>query len=1208
VRARQIRRWVAVGTGVLLLGFAAAPSGDGTTAKPPDAPDKESQALQPLDRIRHLIKEGRYAEAETAARALLGEAEAKYGAESTEAADALDLLIAARLLGGKANDPESRSLVERTLELRQKTLGPDHPDMAQALANLGTLHYQTGDYAGARPYWEQALTIREKAFGPNHPDVARSLNNLAILLKVMGDYAGAQPLSERALEINKKAYGPDHPEVATNLTNLANLLSEMGDYAGARPLYERALEIREKALGPHHLDVARTLNNLAVLLADTGDYAGARPLYERTLAINEKVLGPDHPEVAASLNNLAVLLKRTGDYAGAKSLYERTLAIDKKALGPDHPYVAEDLGNLANLLSDMGDYAGTRPLYERALEIDEKVFGPEHASVAADLNNLANLLSRMGDYAGARPLYERALRIDEKALGPDHPDVASDLNNLAILLVDMGDHAGARPLHERALEIREKALGPDHPFVAESQMNLANLLRDSGEHAQARSLHERAAAIREKALGPDHPDVAWSLDNLAAVLRDAGEYAEARSLYERAVAIREKALGPDHPRLAEGLSYLARLLSRSGDTEAALDAALRAERIGREHLHLTVGVLAEREALRYASVRASGLDLALSLAVEGSHAGSVREVWDALIRSRALVLDEMATRHRAVGGADDPEVARLAEALASASRRLANLMVREPGQDIPEHHRRLLDEARQEREKAERDLAEKSRAFRQARARQRAGLAKVAGSLPAGSALVAFALYNRYDLSPEETGTQEGDPAAGLKTPSERKSRPLPSYLAFVLPPGGKEAAVVPLGPAPATDTLVSRWQEEARGALARSPDDAEAAYRAAGEALRREVWDPVAAHLEDVSRVFVVPDGAPNLVNLAALPVGETDYLIEKGPLVHYLSAERDLVPAEGRRPVGEGLLALGGPAYDETSLFADLARGKKGPQPGAGIAAPGPAPATRSTGPEASLPVTNPPLHPFRGERSSCGDFKSIRFGSLPASEQEVDDVVAVWRKARGQSALRLAGSAAGESAFKDKSPGRRVLHLATHGFFLDGQCPSALESSRGIGGLSPAHGPERPALDGENPLLLSGLALAGANHRAAANPEEDDGILTAEEIAAMDLSGVEWAVLSACDTGVGKVRAGEGVFGLRRAFQVAGAGTLIMSLWSVEDEATRQWMNALYKGRLSKDLDTAEAVREASLTVLRERREKNLGTHPFYWAGFVAAGDWR
>jgi CHAT domain-containing protein len=184
-----------------------------------------------------------------------------------------------------------------------------------------------------------------------------------------------------------------------------------------------------------------------------------------------------------------------------------------------------------------------------------------------------------------------------------------------------------------------------------------------------------------------------------------------------------------------------------------------------------------------------------------------------------------------------------------------------------------------------------------------------------------------------------------------------------------------------------------------------------------------------------------------------------------------------------------------------------------------------------------------------------------------------------------------------------------VATHGFFLGGRCPSALDSGRGIGGLAPAEGARRPEVPAwESPLLLSGLALAGANHRSAAGPDEEDGVLTAEEVAAMDLSGVEWVVLSACDTGAGEFTTGEGVLGLRRAFQVAGAGTLVMSLWAVEDELARRWMRALYEGRLLKGLPTAEAVREAARAVLRERRQNHQSTHPFYWAAFVAAGDWR
>lgn len=253
--------------------------------------------------------------------------------------------------------------------------------------------------------------------------------------------------------------------------------------------------------------------------------------------------------------------------------------------------------------------------------------------------------------------------------------------------------------------------------------------------------------------------------------------------------------------------------------------------------------------------------------------------------------------------------------------------------------------------------------------------------------------------------------------------------------------------------------------------------------------------------------------------------------------------------------------------------------------------------------------------GHRAACSDFASVHFPPLPAAARETREIAREWRKQPAGEAggvVDLHDAAANETDLKRLAPGHKVLHLATHGFVLGGDCKSVLASARGIGGLyeGPAAAPVITAtpVDGENPLLLSGLALAGANHRGAAADGEDDGILTAEEVASLDLAGVEWAVLSACETGLGDVQAGEGVFGLRRAFQIAGAGTLIMSLWSVDDEATRAWMNALYKGRLEGHLDTAQAVHDASLTLLNQRRAAGLSTHPFYWAAFVAAGDWR
>jgi CHAT domain-containing protein len=232
--------------------------------------------------------------------------------------------------------------------------------------------------------------------------------------------------------------------------------------------------------------------------------------------------------------------------------------------------------------------------------------------------------------------------------------------------------------------------------------------------------------------------------------------------------------------------------------------------------------------------------------------------------------------------------------------------------------------------------------------------------------------------------------------------------------------------------------------------------------------------------------------------------------------------------------------------------------------------------------------------------------RFAPLPATADEARDVAKMWEHAHaGARAILLTGDQATEREVKKEAPGRRVLHLATHGFFLQAGRPF-LPGTRSMGGVV-IGGDDSPAAPGANPLALSGLAFAGANRLESARPDEEDGILTAEEIAAMNLSGTEWAVLSACETGAGAVEDVEGLVGLGRAFRVSGVRTLIMSLWPVDDRATRQWMEELYRSRLESGGSTLEAVRHATLAVLAAQRAAG-SEHPFFWGAFVAAGDWR
>lgn len=1196
---------------ILLCPGVAAVSGG--RAQPPQKSVQETKpASGALDeavaRIRTLIEEGRFAEAEKEGRAALVEVEERYGPDALETARILSELVDALHLGDMDWDTRDSQILEwagRVASIRERALGPDHKDFGAALSLLGNVLAARKDYQRALTYYERSLAISEKVFGPTSRAVAFNLTNLGWSLYSLGELARAKPILERALAIDEKNHGPEHLDVAATATNLAAVLSNVGELAGARALYERALRIQEKELGADHPRVATSLNNLAAVAQMMGDYEGALPRFQRALVIQEKV-GNDSL-TATTLQNYAALLWHTGVLGEAIRVYERSISLFEKALGPKSSELAMALGNLGVNLEEARDYSRARQVMERALDILQQNFGPEHFDVGWMLGNLGSLHMNLGDREAARSLLRRAIQVVNKSAGSEHDFALTALTLLAKLDEEEGKNSEALGIYEHVLSILEKNLGPRHLRVAERLELIAGVNARAGNYVDARAKYERAIAIREAVEGPDHANVARAWRSLAVLLVSTGSPVEAQPMLDRAIGIQERALGPHHPEFADSLVERARALVRIGDRMNAFRDTLRADEIAREHLSLTARALAEREALNYAAVRASGLDLALSLAVgpepQGTGAPSGQgpgvgpqpaladQALDALIRSRALVLDEIGERHRTVAGTVDPEVKRLAGELASARQRLANLTVRGADEKDLSRWRERVERARMDKEVLERALTDKSVPFRQEQARRRLGLEAVAAALSPGEALLSFTRYDRYDTS------------AGGTLP-RAAADPAPAYLAFVLRSGDGEPTSVPLGPAQEIDRLVSelrnRMTEEAR-APGRSVRRALSAYRRVGEALREKIWDPVAPHLEGVRRVFVVPDGPLNLVNLSALPAGGSEYLVEREPLIHYLSTERDLVPLEAQER-GEGLLALGAPAFDETGLFAAM-----GPR-----SEPTGSPAGEK--PTASATVAS--LKVYRGARSACGDFKSMRFEPLPEADRELDEIAKLWDervRGGGIEASRAAGAApdvarrsgpeASEGAFKREAPGHQVLHLATHGFFLGGRCGSLLDARKSGPLAEPV-----PVLGAENPLLLSGLALAGANHREAAGPDEEDGILTAEEIAALDLSGTEWAVLSACDTGVGEVKAGEGVFGLRRAFQVAGVRTLILSLWPVEDESARQWMRALYRSRFAEGKETAEAVRAASLEVLRQRQAKKLSTHPFYWAGFVAAGDWR
>ena len=373
----------------------------------------------------------------------------------------------------------------------------------------------------------------------------------------------------------------------------------------------------------------------------------------------------------------------------------------------------------------------------------------------------------------------------------------------------------------------------------------------------------------------------------------------------------------------------------------------------------------------------------------------------------------------------------------------------------------------------------------------------------------------------------------------------------------GAAPRLLALGSQAEIEAAAGAWVEASR-----DPSGSTERVREAGATVRRLVWQPLG--LDGRPRpVFVLADGALARVNLAALPDGDARFLVERGFAFHQLEHERDLLDA-GAPARPQRLVLVGAPDFERAAKQV-------------------PGDATTAL-------------------RALCPGLRGTRFGTLPYARQELDELARIWRGAGATEATLLAGAGASEDAVRRQLAGGGIVHFATHGVYLGESCGAPVPDTRAFSMVAAEGATARPEAS-----ALGALALSGAN-RDKATTSANDGLLTSEEIMALDLAGTDWAVLSACETGLGRSIRGEGVFGLRRAFRLAGARTVVMSLWAVQDQATRDWMGVLYRARLDRHLSTIDAVAAAERETLAVRRAAGQSTHPFYWAAFVAAGDWR
>jgi tetratricopeptide (TPR) repeat protein/CHAT domain-containing protein len=1073
---------------------------------------------------------GNYEKAESTLRRVLQIREKILGPKHLDTATSLnDVAMVHRAMGDYA---KAESLFQRALAIREKELGSEDAATALSLNNLGLLYADMGEYAKAASLYQRALTIRERVLGAEHPDTALSLSNLAELYRKSGEYAKAEPLCQRALKIREKVLGPQHPDTAASLNNLAGLYVNIGDYLKAEPLFQRALRIHEQVLGPEHPNTATSLNNLGRLYHSMADYAKAEPLYRRALKIQEKILGPEHPDTAASLNNLATLYEDAGDYLKAESLFQRALSINEKLFGSGHPATALSLNNLGRLYTNMGDYAKAERLYQRALQIREAL-GARQPETASTLNNLGLLYMELGDYAKAEPLYERALRVNEKALGPKHPEVAVTLDNRAGLYRQIGDYSKAKALYERALSIREESLGSEHPQTAYSLNNLAELHQQLGDYAQAEPLLQRALRIREKTLGPEHPDVVSTLNNLAQLYENTGDHGRAESLLNRALEISQKVFGPEHGTTAIVLNNLAGLYHHSGEyskAEPLYERALhiREKTVGPSHPDTTLSVTnlawlkldvpkiadARGLAVKSAASQLKTLSNVLSFCSEPQRLayqntidpyslfaaidGSDFQLALACLRNKGVVLDSIIEDRRLAEASKTKEDQELVQRLNAERQRLGQLLLEIPKASTNQAPKQI-QQLEQQVEQIEGKLARNVASLGQPRRALAVTVEEVQAAIPADGALIEYLRYPHY----------------------LGKAKFEPCYGAIVLTTRGKPRWV-PLGKADGIEKGVMRYRSRV---VNQETTDTE--FEETLRGLFDQVWGPVEKVLPDQTRTVIIsPDGQLNFISFATL-LSAKDRFLAEDHLIQYVSSGRDLLRDTKLAPNSQ-LIAFGNPDFNLK-------------------AAP-------------SEKVESPAVQQIALRGTTRQDLEELALPALPGTKAECALLAERAQQWKWPCSRFLAADATEAELRKLRSP--HILHLATHGFVLD-----AKKDDHTKVGSDSSFATTMPRYF-ENPMHRAGLALAGAQatidawRRGETPPTENDGIVTAEEVGALNLQGTWLVTLSACNTGVGEAKSGEGVLGLRRGFIQAGAKNLLMTLWPISDETTVEIMAQFYE----------------------------------------------
>jgi len=964
-------------------------------------------------------------------------------------------------------------------------------------------------------------------------------SDAAELLTELGDHAQSTHDSAEALRIFEwlaeyceRQYAEDHPSTLLILQRLAVSRRELDDLDGARELQERVLEVYERTLALDSFELAAARANLAGTLADLGDLPGALALEEAALTIFERSLPSDDSNLLAVRGNLAFHKLELGDVEGALELQRAIVAALETSAAEDPLQLGWALVRLGAVEQEMGRISDAQSSIERGLLELQGNLPSDHLMLASARVNLAGTLAELGDLAAARVLQQEALAVYADQLEPDDWELVAAKSDLAYLLSETGDHRGAIPLQEEVVEQLQRLLPPEHPDILNARHELVLSLLATGENERALEIIQAAIQVAQSSLASDDLDLAAARLTLARVHEATGSAEAARELLVSILTMTAQSLAPTHPDLAAARADLAKLMMRAGELEAA--RPLVAQIVDTRDRTLPPDDPDRLDAHVMRMHVLLGLDL--DEAAQGA-LFSLVDVWIESLAGRVvyahaerpfeavdaeieqLLLD--ADVRWKLAGRDRK---RIVEALETHRYVSSGAPIRRlPGADVATLRDQAADARVQLRELTESVTPVNEELRKRLVTKYDTADRQIRQRLTASGTSLA-------KVGPDAIAAKlaSGQVAVGfrryIRTMDKEGRAPTEDrFLALVITPIGAVQRIE-LGRADRIDALVAQWRAAAGFPLG-TADAAAPSLEEAGKALSERIIDPILRRLGDEVDTWVTAvDDVLHLVPLEALPLGEG--LVADRYEIAYELSFADVIGAPHAVRGENQWVAVGGPRFD-----AQVSEANADPR---------------------SL---TPPVE--AGFRANAAET----YESLDATLDEVERVAKIFREAFEAEPSVLIRAHASKPELRAAAPQARWIHIATH----DYMAPRSLDEDSEF-----------------SPGTLVGWALAGAN-RGRDFTGRVPGILTAEELASMDLSQCDLAVLSASET---TERLDHASFGWQRALAAlhgAGIRTTVSSLWKVSDEAKTNFLRSFYR-RLWKDGDTKTEAFRAAIRAIR------------------------